>query len=101
MTVRFSPDFTPNTSDNSGRYRWSNQPAVGQWNILALASVFTQFASPDDLNHIVNDFAKAYEGYYRQEMCKKLGIRIDRLDGPELQGAFDKLVRGSLCGCRC
>ena len=38
---RFDPNFTPNTTDFSGRrYAFRNQPGVGQWNLMALATSF-------------------------------------------------------------
>ena len=36
---RFDPNFTPNTSDLSGkRYTFRNQPEMGQWNLAQLAN---------------------------------------------------------------
>ena len=36
---RFDPNFTPNTTDFSGRrYAFRNQPQVVQWNLMALAT---------------------------------------------------------------
>lgn len=38
---RFDPNFTPNTTDFSGRrYAFRNQPQVVQWNLTALATSF-------------------------------------------------------------
>lgn len=38
---RFDPNFTPNTTDFSGRrYAFRNQPQVVQWNLMALATSF-------------------------------------------------------------
>lgn len=38
---RFDPNFTPNTTDfSSRRYSFRNQPGVGQWNLIALATSF-------------------------------------------------------------
>lgn len=38
---RFDPNFTPNTTDFSGRrYAYRNQPGVVQWNLMALATSF-------------------------------------------------------------
>lgn len=38
---RFDPNFTPNTSDLSGkRYTFRNQPEMGQWNLAQLANAF-------------------------------------------------------------
>ena len=35
---RFEPDWTPNTSDDSGRYCYKNQPQIGAWNLTAFAN---------------------------------------------------------------
>ena len=38
---RFDPNFTPNTTDFSGRrYAFRSQPGVVQWNLMALATSF-------------------------------------------------------------
>ena len=38
---RFDPNFTPNTTDFSGRrYSFRGQPGVVQWNLMALATSF-------------------------------------------------------------
>ena len=38
---RFDPDFTPNTTDLSGRrYSYRNQTMIGHWNIAQLANAF-------------------------------------------------------------
>jgi uncharacterized protein YdiU (UPF0061 family) len=96
---RFSSDFVPNTSDHGGRYRWKNQPGIGQWNVAALVSVFTPFASHEDLQHIVNDFQQAYDGYYRQEMCHKLGFNVKVICGnADFVKKFDDLVGRLCCG---
>ena len=38
---RFDPDFTPNTTDLSGRrYTYRNQTMIGHWNSAQLANAF-------------------------------------------------------------
>lgn len=38
---RFDPDFTPNTTDLSGRrYSYRNQTMIGHWNVAQLANAF-------------------------------------------------------------
>lgn len=80
---RFDPNFTPNTSDLSGkRYTFRNQPEMGQWNLAQLANAFVK---ADLLN--VGAAQEALEKYsttlaveYNSHVCRKLGLKAYNRD---------------------
>ena len=49
---RFDPDFTPNTTDLSGRrYTYRNQTMIGHWNSAQLANAFITGDLLDQVSH--------------------------------------------------
>jgi uncharacterized protein YdiU (UPF0061 family) len=95
----FDPDFTPNTTDAQGRrYRYANQPAVGQWNLsrfgAALAPLFPDTAP---LEAGLERYADVYTGTHRALTASKLGWRAWH-DGDELlaRELFELLHRGEI-----
>ncbi len=74
VACRYNDRFTPNASDSGGRYRFAAQQNVAQWNIAALASLFTATVSVDKLQSIVNEFAHMYKQEYVDFMKRKLGL---------------------------
>lgn len=87
----FDPDWTPNTTDRQGRrYRFGNQPGIGQWNLAQLGSAFfplIQDAEPlqDAIDGYVTIFGEAH-----QDMLQaKLGLA-------EWRGEQDEALVGEL-----
>jgi uncharacterized protein YdiU (UPF0061 family) len=87
----FDPFFVPNTSDKFGRYSFSEQPKVAEWNLIKFSNVVSQHLSgvsekdamakygwkglsDDDLSCL---FKPMYERYYILKMRKKMGIRAE------------------------
>ena len=73
----FDPEYTPNGSDNTGRYSYENQVEMCKWNLLKLAEVFAPYVSPQTAATILNDvegFDTIYEREYVNTMCAKLGL---------------------------
>ncbi len=75
----FDPTWTPNTTDaQQRRYRFENQPAVAQWNLLQLANaLYPMIESTSELENIVRQFKSRYDEQWRAMMAKKLGIIVD------------------------
>ncbi len=74
----------PNTSDTSSRYRFSSQPAIGQWNIGALASLFIDLVPTERLQQIVASFTGSYDADYKRLLARKLGFSKVTADDEEL-----------------
>lgn len=95
----YDPDFTPNTTDAQGRrYRYANQPAVGQWNLSRLGGALTLlFADPAPLHAALDRYADVYAETHQRLAAAKFGWREWR-GGDEVlaREAFDLLHRGEV-----
>ena len=74
----FDPTWTPNTTDAGGRrYRYGNQPAIAQWNLVrlleALAVLFDDAVEP--LQAAADRFADVFTDEYQGMMAGKFGLR--------------------------
>ena len=72
----FDPDWTPNTTDaGQRRYRFGQQPAIAQWNLLQLANaLYPLIEETKPLEEILGRFATAYETKWQLMMADKLGL---------------------------
>lgn len=72
----FNPDFTPNTSDTRGRYRFAYQPHIAYWNLqrlaVALAPLFD--ADSDALEAGLQRYSQTYAEAEQAMACSKLGL---------------------------
>ena len=72
----FDPNWTPNTTDaGQRRYRYGQQPAVAQWNLLQLANaLYPLIEETKPLEDILGSFATHYESQWQTMMANKLGL---------------------------
>lgn len=72
----FDPDWTPNTTDaGQRRYRFGQQPAIGQWNLMQLANALLPLVGEaKPLETRLTDYAQLYESRWREMMAAKLGL---------------------------
>ena len=72
----YDPDWTPNTTDAATRrYRYGQQPAIAQWNLLQLANaIFPLIGDAEPLNAALADFATEYKRRYQAMVASKLGL---------------------------
>ncbi len=72
----FDPGWTPNTTDAGGkRYRYGNQPQIGQWNVGRLGGALhslTQDAEP--LQAIVDSYSERFADGWDRALANKLGL---------------------------
>uniref|UniRef100_H3CSG3 Selenoprotein O n=1 Tax=Tetraodon nigroviridis TaxID=99883 RepID=H3CSG3_TETNG len=78
---RFDPDFICNASDNSGRYSYQAQPAICRWNLVKLAEALAPELPPDRAEAVMDEYLALFNGFYLQNMRKKLGLL--KKDEPE------------------
>ncbi|TKS73193.1 Selenoprotein O [Collichthys lucidus] len=71
---RFDPDFICNASDNSGRYSYQAQPAICRWNLVKLAEALAPELPPDRAEAAIDEYMALYNGFYLENMRKKLGL---------------------------
>lgn len=85
----YNPNWTPNTTDASGRrYRFGNQAQIAQWNLFQLANaIYPLIEEAEPLRKILNDYAELYEQKWQSMRAKKLGLK--RHD-PETDQALNK-----------
>ena len=72
----YDPDWTPNTTDAATRrYRYGQQPAVAQWNLLQLANaILPAVGAAEPLTDVLADFARQYAEQSETMTAAKLGL---------------------------
>jgi len=73
----FRDDFICNRSDHEGRYSFSNQPFIAQWNLSVLASVLEPIASLEVMNEYNDSFIGKFKEKYYAKMSNKFGIEVN------------------------
>ncbi|KAF1387095.1 hypothetical protein PFLUV_G00101710 [Perca fluviatilis] len=88
---RFDPDFICNASDNSGRYSYQAQPAICRWNLVKLAEALAPELPPDRAEAVMDEYLDLYNGFYLENMRKKLGLL--KKDEPEDEILITELLQ--------
>ena len=72
----YDPNWTPNTTDASTRrYRFGQQPAVAQWNLVQLGNaIYPLIGEAEPINAVLGTFAKRYGEGAREMTAAKLGL---------------------------
>ena len=72
----YDPNWTPNTTDAATRrYRFGQQPAIAQWNLLQLANaIYPLVGEAEPLNANLNGFSKRYTKGSQAMTASKLGL---------------------------
>ncbi|MBL1321011.1 MAG: YdiU family protein [Methylophaga sp.] len=72
----YDPNWTPNTTDASGRrYRFGNQAQIAQWNLFQLANaIYPLIEQAEPLREILSDYAMSYEQKWQSMRASKLGL---------------------------
>lgn len=70
----YDPHFICNHSDHSGRYRFSQQPAIGLWNLNALAHALLPLVPQSELKNALESYQPLFEEHYDALMARKLGL---------------------------
>ena len=88
----YDPDWTPNTTDTSGkRYRYSHQPQIAHWNLWQLANAIQPlFKNTQGLEEVLNEFPFFYQDHWSRMMASKLGISEFRMESDQM--LWDELL---------
>ncbi len=73
----FDPNWTPNTTDAGGRrYRYGNQPAIGQWNLMQLANAVAPLFDGDvePLQQALDAYPTTFGDGWNDMMVERLGL---------------------------
>lgn len=92
----YDPDWTPNTTDaGQRRYRFGQQAAVAQWNLLQLANaIYPILNDAAPLEAVINGFPKIYQAQANAMMASKLGLlRYEPATDAQLFAQLDELLR--------
>lgn len=74
----FEPDFTPNTTDRSGRYAYAEQARVAGWNLACLANALLPMVQDQAaLETCLDGYATQFERSYLAMLRDKLGLPQD------------------------
>ncbi|MDB6144066.1 MAG: Selenoprotein O-like protein [Pseudomonas sp.] len=91
----FDQNFICNHSDHEGRYSFSNQVPIGQWNLSALAQALTPFISVEALREALGLFLPLYQAHYLDLMRRRLGLTSAEDDDAKLVENLLKLMQNS------
>ena len=72
----YDPNWTPNTTDASGRrYRFGNQPQIASWNLGRLAeAIYPLIQQVEPLQQAMNVYSKTFEKGWNGMIAGKLGL---------------------------
>lgn len=78
----FDPDWTPNTTDASGRrYCYGNQPQIALWNLAQLANALASlFADITPLQNGIDAYTSRFNTATRTMLMSKLGLDCGELE---------------------
>nr|WP_197999232.1 MULTISPECIES: YdiU family protein [Pseudomonas] len=91
----FDAHFICNHSDHEGRYSFSNQVPIGQWNLSALAQALTPFISVDALKEALGLYLPLYQANYLDLMRRRLGLTTAEDDDQKLVERLLQLMQNS------
>ncbi|CAI8710606.1 Protein adenylyltransferase SelO [Pseudomonas sp. IT-P253] len=91
----FDAHFICNHSDDQGRYSFSNQVPIGQWNLSALAQALTPFISVEALREALGLYLPLYQAHYLDLMRRRLGLTIAEEDDQTLLEQLLQLMQNS------
>ena len=91
----FDAQHICNHSDDSGRYRFSNQVPIAHWNLGALAQALTPLVPVETLRETLALFLPLYQAHYLDLMRRRLGLTQAGEDDEALVERLLQLMQGS------
>jgi len=91
----FDAHFICNHSDDQGRYSFSNQVPIGQWNLSALAQALTPLISVDALRETLGLYLPLFQAHYLDLMRRRLGLTTAEEDDQKLLEHLLQLMQNS------
>lgn len=91
----FDANHICNHSDDSGRYSFSNQVPIAQWNLAALGQALVPLVSVESLRESINLFLPLYQAHYLDLMRKRLGfIHAEEADSELIERLLQLMQQG-------
>lgn len=72
----YQSGFICNHSDYNGRYAFNKQPAIGLWNLNALAHGFSSLVEKDNLISALKSYEDTFLNTFETRMAEKLGFSV-------------------------
>lgn len=88
----FEPGYICNQSDHQGRYAFDNQPAIGLWNLNALAHGFAAYLQIDQLKQALSLYQPTLQQHYTALMLTRLGLEQDCRNGQQIVNQWLSLL---------
>lgn len=94
----YDPNAVFSSIDEHGRYAYSNQPRIAQWNLARLAETLLPLIDPDTERAIamateaVNTFGPSFQAAYVNGLRRKFGLALEHADDLALAQEFLKLM---------
>ena len=86
----YDPNYICNHTDSHGRYSFSNQPSIAEWNCYALASALIDLFSETELRDTLSKFNDYFYDSLIEKYRKKLGfISAQESDYDLILGLFE------------
>lgn len=93
----FDANFICNHSDDRGRYSFSNQVPIGQWNLSALAQALTPLIEVEALRETLGLFLPLYQAHYLDLMRRRLGLtRAEDSDAKLIEHLLQLMQSGGI-----
>ena len=77
-------DHVCNHSDHHGRYAFDQQPAIGWWNLRALALCFSEWIETEAIERALDQYQWRYLHHFERRMRAKLGLMTEQADDRQL-----------------
>lgn len=71
----YDPGFVSNHSDHAGRYAFDQQPAIGLWNLNALAHALSPLIAVEDRHRLLGEYQGLLGDTYAGLMRARLGLQ--------------------------
>ena len=94
----YDPDWTPNTTDAGGRrYRYGQQPAIAQWNLVQLANaVAPLFDDTTPLQQGLDRYLQVYREEFARMTCDKFGFLANGDEAQAIMGEAYALMEDAV-----
>jgi uncharacterized protein YdiU (UPF0061 family) len=90
----YDKEWTPNTTDRQNRrYRFGNQPVIGQWNLYQLANaLYPLIEDAKPLEDALAQYVTRYAIEHQKMMSTKLGLQIIKEDDNVLIDSLEETL---------
>ena len=91
----YKPGFTPNHSDDDGRYDFQSQPGIGRWNLGKLATALRPLLSGSNQNNL-DTLLKGYWPAYNAKVLELWRTKLGLETKEEEDGALVELLLATM-----